>query len=419
MPANSKPPIIADIISQHAEEASFLWLLRDSAVRAPHYSLKDLAELDERVEAHVDGLRIAGEAGWEICKEQLDWEEPGEVFVAALLAFEIGKEAYIDEVVESGSKSLELARGAISALGWISSEKAQPHAQALYASGETIQQRIGIAAAAVHRQNRRKMLEEAVSADDAYVRARALRAVGELGRRDLLSICKSQQGNENNECRFWAAWSAARLGDSSGLDVLKEIARLKISLSENAADMVARCAGSSEALAWQHELAGSEKHLRSALKVAGAIGDPESIPWIIEMMKDVEMARVAGEAFTMITGVDITDENLEGEWPEGFEAGPTEAAEDEAVEMDPDEDLPWPEVELIRKWWQDHQNQFQKGVRFLMGKPINAESLQHTLREGFQRHRAAAALELAILQPDQPLFEVRARGDRQQALLRG
>ena len=26
----------------------------------------------------------------------------------------------------------------------------------------------------------------------------------------------------------------------------------------------------------------------------------------------------------MITGVDITYEDLEGEWPEGFEAGPTE-----------------------------------------------------------------------------------------------
>jgi len=43
--------IIEDIVSQHAEEAAFLWLLRDNAVRAPHYNLKDLADLEERVEA--------------------------------------------------------------------------------------------------------------------------------------------------------------------------------------------------------------------------------------------------------------------------------------------------------------------------------------------------------------------------------
>lgn len=55
--------IIIDIVSQHAEEAAFLWLLRDRAVYAPHYSLADLSELDDRVEAHLDGLRIAGDAG--------------------------------------------------------------------------------------------------------------------------------------------------------------------------------------------------------------------------------------------------------------------------------------------------------------------------------------------------------------------
>ena len=207
------------------------------------------------------------------------------------------------------------------------------------------------------------------------------------------------------------------LRDASGFSVLKEIAQEEGSLAEHAANMVARCMSAREALAWQRTLASDEAHRRIALKVAGAIGDPESTPWLMEMMKAPELARVAGEAFTMITGVDIADGGMEGEWPEGFKAGPTETAEDENVEMDPDADLLWPEVELIQKWWQSHQGQFRKGARYLMGKPISAEWLQEVLREGFQRQRAAAALKLALLQPDQSLFEVRARGDRQQALL--
>ena len=40
------------------------------------------------------------------------------------------------------------------------------------------------------------------------------------------------------------------------------------------------------------------------------------------------------------------------------------------------------------------------------------------LRNGRQRQRAAAALELALQQPGQPLFEVRAPGFRQQQPLR-
>ena len=50
--------VIPDIVSQHVEEAAFLWLLRSNAIRQPHYALKDIAKLDDRVEAHLDGLRV-------------------------------------------------------------------------------------------------------------------------------------------------------------------------------------------------------------------------------------------------------------------------------------------------------------------------------------------------------------------------
>jgi hypothetical protein len=40
------------------------------------------------------------------------------------------------------------------------------------------------------------------------------------------------------------------------------------------------------------------------------------------------------------------------------------------------------------------------------------------LRSGYQRQRIAAALELALMRPDRPLFERRAPAFRQQALLR-
>ncbi|MCA1685380.1 MAG: hypothetical protein LC745_05240, partial [Planctomycetia bacterium] len=64
-------PVIAELITQHAEDAAFLWLLRDSAARQPHYSLSNLAALDDRIEAHLDGLRVAAEPGWQIVKTAL------------------------------------------------------------------------------------------------------------------------------------------------------------------------------------------------------------------------------------------------------------------------------------------------------------------------------------------------------------
>src|SRR5918996_2266870 len=100
MQAGSAARIIPHIVEQHAEEAAFLWLLRDAAVDAPHYDLKDLARLDERVEAHIDGLRVAGEPGWEITLAQLEQHrEAGEVFAAGVLALESQDQAKIDQVI--------------------------------------------------------------------------------------------------------------------------------------------------------------------------------------------------------------------------------------------------------------------------------------------------------------------------------
>jgi len=84
--------VVINIVTQHAEEASFQWLIRDSAVHEPHYTFKDLAN---RVEAHLDGLRIVGNAGWQICKQALIDEEPGEVFAATVLAFSSNDEERI------------------------------------------------------------------------------------------------------------------------------------------------------------------------------------------------------------------------------------------------------------------------------------------------------------------------------------
>jgi uncharacterized protein (TIGR02270 family) len=430
MVAGGDVKVMLDILEEHFEELEFLWLQRDLAIAAPDYDLADLAELDERVEAHIDGLRIAGDAGWEIAKEQLVGDEAGEVFTGAVLAFESGDEHRICEVLEVASQSMELARGAISALGWLTYQQAQPHIQKLIKSDEPMRRRIGIAAAAVHRQNPGPSLNKAVSDGEVLVRARALRAVGELGRMDLLAAVKSHLQAEDESCRFWAAWSASLLNDRSGIGILRDTAEAGGLLAERACQVAARRMGQAEAMQWQKQLAEREQHHRLAIIAAGAIGEPVLMPWLIEMMKVKDMARPAGEAFSTITGVDIAYENLEAEGPESPEAGPTETAEESAemesaedaemesdedleMEVDPDEDLPWPEPELISKWWSCNQGRFPAGRRHLGGKPIVFETLREVLKTGKQRQRAAAALEMVFLQPGQPLFEVRARADRQ------
>jgi uncharacterized protein (TIGR02270 family) len=406
------------VLSQHAEEAAFLWLLRDRAVYAPHYALSDLRNLDGRVAGHLDGLRFAGEHGWQVCCSALLHEEAGEAFLAAVLALDDGDKGRVETVLEAGSRSREVCRGVAEGLSWVPYEKASAQVGRLSGSRDPNMRGIALAGSVAQRRDPGEGLVRALMDESEPLRDRGLRAVGELGRTDLLPRVAEELQAEDIGCRFSAAWSAALLGDgAAAIDALKGLAKVAEPHGEEATRIACRRMDLPAANEWEGELQRTPGGERLAVVGAGAIGDPAAVPWLVERMRIPVLARVAGEAFTMITGVDIAYEDLEGEWPEGLEAGPTENPEDEDVEMDPDENLPWPDPALIEAWWVKNRGRFPTGARYLVGQPIAYQHLQQVLRTGFQRQRAAAAIELAMMKPGQPLFEVRAPAFRQRELL--
>ena len=82
-------------------------------------------------------------------------------------------------------------------------------------------------------------------------------------------------------------------------------------------------------------------------------------------MDTPELSRVAGESFSFITGIDLAYDDLERDRPDDFIAGPTKNPQDEEVAMDADEDLPWPDPELIARWWGKHHESYPAGQRLL------------------------------------------------------
>lgn len=247
--------VIESIVEQHAEEAAFLWILRGAAVQAPHYSLNDLADMDERVEANNDGLRVAGEAGWSFCADALAQEEPGEVFAAAVLAFESGQDQRIEMVLEAAATDPELSRGVISALGWLSFDQVKEHIDQLLRSLTPELRRIGVAASAVHRQDPGPVLIDALNDDEPFLKARAIRAVGELGRIDLLSMLKNQLAAEDKDCQFWAGWSAVLLGDrDEALKFLKTLVTSESPFRESALNLTLRVMDNTSTQNWLKEM---------------------------------------------------------------------------------------------------------------------------------------------------------------------
>jgi uncharacterized protein (TIGR02270 family) len=147
---------------------------------------------------------------------------------------------------------------------------------------------------------------------------------------------------------------------------------------------------------------------------AGILGDPTTVPWLIGHMDSPGSARLAGEAFSMITGVDLRQKDLDRPGPPEDEPGEPSA---DVVPSDEDGPLPWPRKELVDAWWQDHGGEFQIGSRYLVGQPLSLDTARQVLGSGNQRQRTAAAIELAVREPDQLLFEVRGPGRRQSGQL--
>lgn len=86
----ARVPILIDIVRQHAEQAAFLWTIYDYALLNPDENPEmDEERIDrvvERLNAHIDGVRVAGDEGLMIAQERFDeYPEPGELFLLRML----------------------------------------------------------------------------------------------------------------------------------------------------------------------------------------------------------------------------------------------------------------------------------------------------------------------------------------------
>jgi uncharacterized protein (TIGR02270 family) len=266
----------------------------------------------------------------------------------------------------------------------------------------------------VHRVDPASYLRARVEDAAQMVRARALRLVGELGRADVAREVCAALRDEDAAAQLWAAWSAGLIGErDAAIPILQGHAEGAGVYKWRALDLVLRIMPQPAAMHWLRSLNSHPEHARLAVVACGIVGDPAFVPWLIGRMEVPELARVAGESFSMITGIDLVYDDLETDAPADFGAGPTDNPDDETVAMDQDDNLPWPDPALIRDWWQANGARFPAGTRHLLGRPLSPEARQHALTAGFQRQRRAATYELALARPETPLFNWRRVGQAQ------
>jgi uncharacterized protein (TIGR02270 family) len=412
--------MITEILEQHVDELSFLWGMRAAAAVAPHYTFHDLSELDERVEAHLDALRVAADRRVDLVAAviplldessdaaALPPERAGEVFAATVLATERGDAARLVRILEASASDASLARAVTSGLAWAPFERAEALlAPLLEPHQPASRRRVATAAFALHRRDPGEPLGLALSDVEPRLKARALRAVGQLGQASLLRAVRFELEAGDEAIRFSAAWAGALLGEATAVGVLSHIAKAGGSFAARASELAVRALGAAEAHALIDRLED-----RAAVRCAGALGDPARIPWLLERLQTPALARGVGEAISSITGIAVEGALL-GKAPADFPSGPTDDPKDPDVAMDPDGDLPWPDEAALDLAAREAAGRLRRGERHLLGLPLGQEALDAAVRDGNQRLRAGAALEMALRAPGRPLLEVRAPAFRQ------
>ena len=394
------------VVEEHAEEAAFLWRSRERASRAPHYRLKHLAMLDARLLAHLEGLRVAGDYGLAHARHALADADASVVFVAAYLAFAASHADEMRRAVQVALSDVQLTDAVVAALAWLGPRPAQQWLNALNGSENAAYRRLAIAVQAAHRDDGGAATAHAVADPDPALRARALRSIGETKRRDLDDALHRSTHDAEPRCRFWGAWSLAVLGHRAAAKSAFETASEDPALASPALEIAMRAGEHGWARQLIRSLAGDASTLRQSVVAAGAFGDPATVPWLLQLLEQPRLARVAGEALASITGADLEQPELKQDAPE------------DAPEVhEEDLDLRWPSPDGLARWWHAERGRFVSGQRYIGGQPLGEAAALHVLRTGYQRQRRGAAIELALLRDGAVVFPVHARGDWQRRRL--
>ena len=427
------PEVIPALIRRHAEDAAFYWLQHDASAYSPRLTLTGLERFSQLLAAHLEGIDIAGDAGWQHSQAALQkWRQTGEAFVCAYAALQNNNASQLDAVTqEVNARPEELLRAVISALAWVAWPQAQPTLAAWSAgSAGSVMQVAALRAAALIGPGAAASLSQSIDhflgSTNAYVRSAACRAaaaVGQLPTTDTLLRAALQ--DPDLSVRAEAAIALGKQAYAEGqhhtpfaikvADVLWHAIVAQVDLHNASSgwyrkQTLRRLNRWVQHLAWLVPLGNPElaallafMPVRVALRFAAYHGDPAHLPFVVKQMDDAATARYAGWVWQTITGVDIEAAGMtlpESE-PDASPAAITQS------QLDADNGMALPDAAKIERY---PTTGFQCGKRYLLGQQLSAASLLDVLDVLEHAPQALRSIAVMHLQPSRPEGNLGLRG---------
>ena len=397
----SSPCVMSRVVDEHLAEGWWLWQRRRRLVDGVT-DLMGLARHDERIAAHVDGLIVAGVEPADVMGRD-DIPTFARTGLATLLALEADRTNVACRLIDWARGGEEELEGVLSAIQWSPPSRALEVAQSLLRVRDSLAQRLGLAAMRLHGVMPTG-IDRFVADENPCLRDEALRSIGSFR-------VRSSIGGEG----FWEAWTGVLLDSHpSALSRLAPFAKQEGPNRDRGFRLFLQGASLPMAHRLLRDLARVPEARGWLVRGAGIAGTTRYVPWLIAQMADAVVARSAGEALTLITGIDLESTGLCARRPANAEMSDESQP---TPDIDPDEGLPWPDRASVESWWKHHESTFPTDERLFLGAPVTEDRCWEALRTGSQRQRALAANYLCLLEPATALFNTDAPAWRQRKLL--
>ncbi|MBJ6763547.1 TIGR02270 family protein [Myxococcaceae bacterium JPH2] len=388
-------PIAWDTYAAHLDEGSFLWRQRSRALVGPDYVLDEVAELEGRLLAHVDALVLGGrKVAARLLVPALDLhDETGVVEVAtlAMLMQEDAPAASIESVLQQVLEGDEATCMALRpALRLIGTESMKQRLLPLLDSATTpaLLTMSVLDLFAAWRVDPGPVLRTLLTHEEPGIRASAFRCV---------RTCPSRLSDESLRLGLRSSLpevrnSALEAGLVAGMQLAWHECRHRVETRDSSPELALYALAIMGGPTGQASVLNALKDTglqRHALRALGLLGTVEAAEAALALMRTDELAPLAAEAFSTVTGWKVAPSEIEPD-PQAM------STSREPAEPSPEDDLPHPDAAQADHWWRTQSRRFERTTRYVLGRPFGQETLLGALRESSMYRRRPLALALAL-----------------------
>lgn len=389
-------PIISEVIEQHLENAAFCWSRCYQDSWNPLETRRSLQRYQQRLQANLDGLRIAGKNALPSAIEKLHrWKTIDEAFVAfSVLLQNLEQEnnnsvvtAFEQIAIENPSliDGISAAWCNLSILNLTEMQRkllvdwwASPEATLRCTTLEFISKSPHISII--------DLINTGLTDTSPEFRARLLRITGDRAIYELLPRCEFALNDQDPLCRFEASYTMVLLGKTSALPVLRDSLPLLAGNDLKRALLLwATVSDDIEFTQWLGaDCLDNVQKQKMCLWGIGFRGDPTLLTYTLSWLSN-KTSRLAAYIVTHITDIElenfvpeISDEKSTAEITEPEEHGLTHFC-----------------ANALKEWITEYLAKHTNNQKLCRGKEFTYSNAQECLHVGTQPQRWQAALFLS------------------------